>query len=166
MVPTIIFGTKTVTKCFTVYLSSMVWTSYKVIVHSNRSFWYLTTSCHHHLLTVNGSNWSWTIVMVFTVTMSINVQHESTIEKFEESLNFGSNWGTLKKFYCFKESAPEEESHFVSAPNLYEEQVPKERVCKAVTLQCEFNCMWTSRRTCEWMKVFSTGATPSPRKEV
>jgi hypothetical protein len=55
--------------------------------------------------------------MVFTVTMSINVQHESTIEKFEESLNFGSNWGTLKKFYCPKESDPEEESCFVSAPN-------------------------------------------------
>jgi hypothetical protein len=56
-------------------------------------------------------------------------------------LNFGSNLGTSKKFYCPKEIDPEEELYFVSAPNLYEEQVPKERVCKAVRSRCEFDFM-------------------------
>jgi hypothetical protein len=41
----------------------------KVIFHSNRSDCYLTTSCHHHLLTVIDST---DLVMIFTVTMSIS----------------------------------------------------------------------------------------------
>jgi hypothetical protein len=88
MVPTIMKGTEMVTKCFTLYWSSMVWTRYKVIVHSNRSF--RMTSCRH-LLTVTGSILFYGLfVMVFTVNMSINV-HESTTEKFEENLNFLSS---------------------------------------------------------------------------
>jgi hypothetical protein len=92
---------------------------------------------------------------------------KSTIEKFEESLNLGSNWGTSKKFYWPKESDPEEESRFVLTPNLYGEQVPMERVLKAVTLRCEFNFMWTSMKNM-WMNesIFYRGNTITSRRSV
>jgi hypothetical protein len=72
---------------------------------------------------VTGSNLVYGLfVMVLTLIMSINVR-ESTIEKFEENLNFLSSRGTLYKLYCCKESDREEESRSVLAPNLYEEQL-------------------------------------------
>jgi hypothetical protein len=53
--------------------------------------------------------------------LSLDVQHERTLKKFEEILKAGSNWGTLQKLLP-QGSDPEVESGFILATNLYKEK--------------------------------------------